>query len=82
MEKNEFIGRLYVNKTKDGRSYLRGKIDGKAVVGFFSDKTESYGIKLDERPAAESKEGGAPAKPTYAAKPTYTKKPGGDHAPF
>ncbi len=60
----DFVGRLYINKTKkDGTPlkapYLRGfvEIDGVKhnLVGFYSDKTSSFGMAIDKNDKGGSK---------------------------
>ncbi len=64
--KQEFIGILYINKSKDGKTtYLRGTVNGVDVVAFKNKNSESYGILPDTR-----KEESAPKK-SYGAKKSY-----------
>ena len=64
---NGYVGKLFINEIKNdgkifkkGDKYLRGTIDGKAVVGFLSKDGGSFNIKEDDAPSKpEFKKGAA-----------------------
>lgn len=71
-DKGNQLGIMYINTTKDGRTYLRGFVGDKTVVGFKSKKGDYY-ILGEEEAKPE-------AKKTFAKKPV-ARRDSGD-APF
>lgn len=62
-DKGNQLGIMYINQTRDGRTYLRGFVGDKTVVGFKSKKGEYYILGEEE------------AKDSPTAKKSFNKKP-------
>ena len=74
-DKGNQLGIMYINQTKDGRTYLRGFIGDKTVVGFKSTKGDYYILGEEEAKADAPK-----AKKTFERKPVARRTT--DDSPF